>query len=79
MDSASKAGQCFPMSRIMLSAIGVDPEIKAMYETGTGSVRLRSFWEREDGDIVVTSLPYQVSGSKVLQFPSAAPRAIRPS
>lgn len=42
-------------------------EIRTMYETGVGSVRLRAFWEKEEGDIVVTSLPYQVSGSKVLQ------------
>lgn len=42
-------------------------EILAMYETGTGSVRQRAVWMREGQDIVVTALPYQVSGSKVLE------------
>jgi len=42
-------------------------EILAMYETGAGSVRQRAVWTREGQDIVVTALPYQVSGSKVLE------------
>ena len=41
-------------------------EIRRIYETGSGSLRLRAAFEIEDGDIVVTALPYQVSGSKVL-------------
>ncbi|HEX9945622.1 MAG TPA: DNA topoisomerase IV subunit A [Thermoanaerobaculia bacterium] len=41
-------------------------EIRKIYETGAGSLRLRAAWEVEDGEIVVTALPYQVSGSKVL-------------
>ena len=39
----------------------------AMYETGSGSVRMRARFERDNGAIVVTALPYQVSGSKVLE------------
>jgi topoisomerase-4 subunit A len=42
-------------------------EIKGIYQTGTGSVRARAKWEREDGDIIVTALPHQVSGAKVLE------------
>ena len=42
-------------------------ELVAMYESGSGSVRMRARFEREDGAIVVTALPYQVSGSKVLE------------
>jgi topoisomerase-4 subunit A len=42
-------------------------EIRAMYETGNGSIRARAKWEREDNDIVITALPYQVSGSKVIE------------
>jgi topoisomerase-4 subunit A len=41
-------------------------EIRKIYETGSGSLRLRATWEMEDGDVVVTALPYQVSGSKVI-------------
>ncbi len=42
-------------------------ELQAIYETGTGSVRLRAVYTEENGDIVVTALPYQVSGAKVLE------------
>ena len=42
-------------------------ELIAMYEGGSGSVRMRARFERDDGAIVVTALPYQVSGSKVLE------------
>jgi topoisomerase-4 subunit A len=41
-------------------------EIRRIYETGSGSLRLRASWEVEDGDVVITALPYQVSGSRVL-------------
>lgn len=42
-------------------------EIMQMYRTGTGSVRQRARYEIEHGEIVVTALPFQVSGSKVLE------------
>lgn len=42
-------------------------EIVQMYETGKGSVKCRAVYHRENGDIVITALPYQVSGSKVLE------------
>ncbi|HEY6136686.1 MAG TPA: DNA topoisomerase IV subunit A [Thermoanaerobaculia bacterium] len=42
-------------------------EIREMYKTGYGSVRQRAKWEVEDGDIVITALPYQVSGERVLE------------
>jgi topoisomerase-4 subunit A len=42
-------------------------ELLRLYASGTGSVKQRARWERERGDIVVTALPYQVSGSKVLE------------
>jgi topoisomerase-4 subunit A len=41
-------------------------ELINMYATGRGGLRLRAVYEVEDGDIVVTALPYQVSGAKVL-------------
>jgi topoisomerase IV subunit A len=41
-------------------------ELRALHETGTGSIRMRAAWEREDQDVVITALPYQVSGSKVV-------------
>jgi topoisomerase-4 subunit A len=42
-------------------------ELLRLYRTGLGSVRLRARWERDQGDIVVTALPYQVSGNRVLE------------
>src|SRR5690606_15163773 len=37
------------------------------YATGNGSIRARARWEVEDGAVVITALPYQVSGAKVLE------------
>ncbi len=42
-------------------------ELIAMYETGGGSVRMRARWEKEDGNVVITALPYQTSGSRILE------------
>ena len=42
-------------------------DLLAAYRTGNGSARIRARFERDNGDIVVTELPYQVSGSKVLE------------
>jgi topoisomerase-4 subunit A len=40
-------------------------EIRQMYKSGNGSIRARAVFEIEDGEIVITQLPYQVSGSRV--------------
>ncbi len=50
-------------------------EIRAIYETGTGTIRMRARWERENGDIVITALPYQVSGGRVLEQMAAQMQA----
>ncbi len=42
-------------------------DILAMYETGRGALRMRATWEVESGEIVVNALPYQASGSRVLE------------
>ncbi|MDH4572538.1 DNA topoisomerase IV subunit A [Salinicola acroporae] len=42
-------------------------DLRKLYETGRGSVKLRARYEREDGNIVITAVPYQVSGAKVLE------------
>ncbi|MDI1302372.1 MAG: DNA topoisomerase IV subunit A [bacterium] len=41
-------------------------ELVNIYASGRGSYRVRAVYEMEDGDIVITALPYQVSGAKVL-------------
>ena len=40
-------------------------DIKQIYTTGNGTLRVRATYRIEDGDIVIESLPFQVSGSKV--------------
>jgi topoisomerase-4 subunit A len=42
-------------------------EIITLYQTGRGGLRMRAVWERDNGDIVINALPYQVSGSRVLE------------
>ncbi|MGB0846835.1 MAG: DNA topoisomerase IV subunit A [Thiolinea sp.] len=42
-------------------------DLQAMYEKGNGSLKMRARWELEDGDVVISALPYQVSGSKILE------------
>ena len=42
-------------------------ELRKLYETGRGSVRMRAVYMREQGEIVVTALPHQVSGAKILE------------
>ncbi|WP_322979794.1 DNA topoisomerase IV subunit A [Pseudomonas sp. C11] len=42
-------------------------DLLKIYQTGRGSVRMRAVYRVEDGDIVVTALPHQVSGAKVLE------------
>jgi topoisomerase-4 subunit A len=42
-------------------------DILDTYETGRGSVKMRAIWNKEDGDIIVTALPFQASGSKILE------------
>jgi len=42
-------------------------ELVQMYETGNGSFKARATYEIEDGEIVIDTLPFQVSGAKVLE------------
>jgi topoisomerase-4 subunit A len=42
-------------------------ELAAMYATGNGSVRCRAVYVKEDGNVVITALPYQVSPSKIAE------------
>ncbi|MEX9949764.1 DNA topoisomerase IV subunit A [Providencia rettgeri] len=42
-------------------------DIRKVYQNGRGSVRMRAVWEKEDGNAVITALPHQVSGAKILE------------
>ena len=50
-------------------------ELQALYENGIGSVRARAVYVKEDGNVVITALPYQVSPSKILEQIAAQMRA----
>jgi topoisomerase-4 subunit A len=40
-------------------------DLKEFYEKGIGTFKARATWEIEDGNIVITAFPYQVSPTKV--------------
>ena len=40
-------------------------DLKEFYEKGLGTFKARATWEIEDGNIVITAFPYQVSPTKV--------------
>jgi len=50
-------------------------EILQIYKTGNGTLRVRATWEKDGAGIVINELPYQVSGSKVLEQIAAQMRA----
>ncbi|MEN5039008.1 MULTISPECIES: DNA topoisomerase IV subunit A [Stenotrophomonas] len=50
-------------------------DLRTMYETGYGSVRARSTFLKENGNIVINALPFQVSPSKVIEQIAAQMRA----
>lgn len=57
-------GPDFPTGAEMITS---RQDLYNLYQQGTGSVRLRAVYTVEDDNIVVTALPYQVSGAKVLE------------
>lgn len=57
-------GPDFPTGAEIISS---QEEITQVYETGRGAIRSRAIFASEDGDIVITALPHQVSGTKILE------------
>ncbi len=41
-------------------------EIRKIYESGRGSIKMRAVWKKEDGEIIITALPHQASPSKII-------------
>ena len=50
-------------------------DIREMYETGSGTMRLRASYKMEGTDIVITSLPHQISGAKLQEQIASQMRA----
>ena len=42
-------------------------DIKNIYKSGNGTLRLRATYKKEANDIIIDSLPYQISGNKILE------------
>ncbi|NKI19074.1 DNA topoisomerase IV subunit A [Spongiibacter sp. KMU-166] len=57
-------GPDFPTDAELITA---PEDIRKIYETGRGSLRMRALWQMEHDDIVITALPHQTSGSRVLE------------
>lgn len=57
-------GPDFPTSAEIITS---KKELKEIYRTGVGSFRARARFEKEEGNVVITALPYQASGAKILE------------
>lgn len=42
-------------------------EIRKIYESGKGTIKQRAVWTFEEGEIVISALPHQASGAKILE------------
>lgn len=57
-------GPDYPTSAEIITPVA---DLRAIYETGHGSVRARATYKKEHANIVIDALPYQVSPSKVIE------------
>jgi topoisomerase-4 subunit A len=57
-------GPDFPTDALIVTSA---QEMLRIYEEGRGSIKARAVFTRENGEIVITSLPHQVSPAKVLE------------
>jgi topoisomerase-4 subunit A len=55
-------GPDFPTGGELVSS---QDDIREIYTTGSGTLRLRAAYKMEGTDIVITSLPHQISGAKI--------------
>ena len=65
-------GPDFPVAAEIISP---REELLQVYETGNGSVKMRATWEKEEGNIIINALPYQASGSRILEQIAAQMKA----
>ncbi|MCW7753598.1 DNA topoisomerase IV subunit A [Desulfobotulus sp. H1] len=42
-------------------------DIRAIYESGHGSIKMRAVYSTENGEIIITALPHQASGARILE------------
>ncbi len=58
------AGPDYPTAAEIITPL---EDIRQIYRSGLGSIRMRAIWQLEEANIIITALPHQVSGSKVLE------------
>jgi topoisomerase-4 subunit A len=57
-------GPDYPTAAEIITAAS---DIRNIYHSGEGSLRMRAVYEQEDQHIIITALPHQVSGSRVIE------------
>ncbi|QJC33842.1 DNA topoisomerase IV subunit A [Enterobacteriaceae endosymbiont of Donacia provostii] len=57
-------GPDFPTGSEIITA---KDEIYKIYKKGKGSIKLRAIWEIKDNSVIITSLPYQISGIRIIE------------
>ena len=57
-------GPDFPTKAEIISS---EEDLKEIYKSGRGSIKMRSTYSIENGEIVITALPHQTSSSKILE------------
>ena len=57
-------GPDFPSGGDMISS---EEEIKNIYKTGNGSLKIRASYKKEKELIIINELPYQISGNKIIE------------
>jgi topoisomerase-4 subunit A len=65
-------GPDYPTEAEIISPV---TDIEKIYKSGRGSIKMRAVWHKEGTDIVITALPHQVSGAKLLEQIAAQMRA----
>lgn len=57
-------GPDFPAGAAIVSS---REDLRQLYRTGRGTLRMRARWQLEGGDIVITAMPHQVSGNRIME------------
>ncbi len=57
-------GPDYPTSAEIITPVS---EIRTIYRTGQGSLRMRATYRQENGEVVISALPHQVSGNRILE------------
>ena len=50
-----------------LQSLQVSEELEEIYSTGRGGFKAQAHWVQEKSEIIINALPYQASGSKILE------------